>query len=411
MIHIRIGEKRDLGVINLSSRFERFPNEMEDEYIFRICDMKNELDYTWEEIADVLNKNLGYEFTSSKYRKSYQYFQKMFEANKHKYFDGEMIEELDTKQDDLYKQEIRTRDWLNEKRKTLRDEARIDMLKDALRQPMKVLPRLEVNDDVTDVSVDSAEAVLVLSDWHYGEVVESFFNNFNKDIFIKRIEYLSSQVLKYCKRNNVAILNVLNLNDLISGNIHVSNRVNESVNLIEQVKYVSETMANMLNLFANNIRFVTYRSSTDNHSRLNKSYEEHIEKENLTKLIDWWLEERLSGTNVEIKNDNLSDDLGLIKLLNGKIVFFSHGHNDSISSSISDYSLATGIRADYVILGHYHSDKATAIQGCKVYVNGSLIGSNNFALSKRLFSKPSQMLLIFDNDNEIDIRINMDFIK
>lgn len=389
---------------------KRYPNEMEDEYIFRVCDMKDELGYTWEEVADVLNKELNYEFTSSKYRKSYQYFQKMFEANKHKYLDGELVSEIDTRQDDLYKQEVRTRDWLNEKRKVLRDEARIEILKDAIREPIQDLPRLEVKPVKFD-GENKKEAILTLSDWHYGEIVESFFNNYNEDIFLKRINYLTQEVIRYCEINNVAVLNVLNLNDLISGNIHVCNRVAESVDSIQQVKYVSEALACMLNEFANNISYVTYRSSTDNHSRLNKKYDEHIEKESLTKFIDWWLEERLKDTNVIIKHDNLSDDIGWITLFNHKNVFFSHGHNDSIVNSISDYSLSTGVRADYVILGHFHADREMAIQGCKVYVNGSLIGANNYSISKRLFAKPSQLLLIFDGDNEIDIRINMDSVK
>ena len=396
--------------VEMMDKFKRYQDEMEDEYIFRICDMKDELEYTWDEIANVLNTELNYNFTSSKYRKSYQYFQKMFEANKHKYLDGGLISDIDLRQEDLYKQEVRTRDWLNEKRKVLRDEARIDALKDALREPIQAMPPLKVHEK-SKVDITGKEAILVLSDWHYGEIVESFFNNYNEDVFRRRIEHLTQEVIRYCEINQVAVLHVLNLNDLISGNIHVSNRVNESIDLIGQIKYVSEVLAEMLNEIGNEVGYVTYRSSTDNHSRLNKKYDEHIEKENLTKLIDWWLEERLKGSNIFIKKDNLSDDIGWITLFNHKNVFFSHGHNDSITNAIADYSLSTGIRADYVILGHYHNDREQCIQGCKVYVNGSLIGNNNFSISKRLFAKPSQLLLIFDGDNEIDIRINMENIK
>ena len=42
----------------------------------------------------------------------------------------------------------------------------------------------------------------------------------------------------------------------------------------------------------------------------------------------------------------------------------------------------------------------------KLYVNGSLCGTGPYALKNRLFARPNQKLLIFD-DNITDIDINL----
>ena len=60
-----------------------------------------------------------------------------------------------------------------------------------------------------------------------------------------------------------------------------------------------------------------------------------------------------------------------------------------------------------MLLGHYHSEKAKSFQGAKVFVNGSIVGTEQYALSKRLFSNPSQTLLIFKENSLNNISIDL----
>ena len=53
------------------------------------------------------------------------------------------------------------------------------------------------------------------------------------------------------------------------------------------------------------------------------------------------------------------------------------------------------------------SNKLKEFQGCRVIVSGSIVGTEQYAFSKRLFSKASQTLLIFEDENLIDIKINL----
>ena len=99
----------------------------------------------------------------------------------------------------------------------------------------------------------------------------------------------------------------------------------------------------------------------------------------------------------------------MFELLNGKKFVFAHGHLENLNSCWQNIVGGTRQYIDYIAMGHYHCEKAKSFQGAKVYVNGSIVGTEQYALGKRLFSKPSQTLLIFDEfGNELNISINLD---
>ena len=60
---------------------------------------------------------------------------------------------------------------------------------------------------------------------------------------------------------------VSNLNDLISGGLHMTTRIHESIDTVQQAIAVGEIVANMLINIQNNGIKVHYMSVTDNHSR------------------------------------------------------------------------------------------------------------------------------------------------
>ena len=53
--------------------FERLENETDEELIYRICSQK-EIIGTWQNVADILNRVLGFDYGESTYRKKYQAF-------------------------------------------------------------------------------------------------------------------------------------------------------------------------------------------------------------------------------------------------------------------------------------------------------------------------------------------------
>ena len=387
--------------------FSKKETEDRNEYICRICSLKETIG-TWNDTADIIRNELGENFDESAYRKTFQSFSKIFDSTKHNHFEEEYIKELDEKKDLLYKQQVKTFDKMREYRKTLRDEARIEILVDAIRQSAESYPSIKPVYDKNLLSIaEGNEAILNISDWHVGSEIDNFRNKFNDEILENRVQKLMEQTVAYCKMANVTKLHIVNGGDMISGAIHTSVRVENELDVVEQVKKASSLIYQLLMYLSEQIPTITYRSTLDNHSRINKDYKEHIEKENYGNLISWWLESKLEGTRVQMMNDNIDENIGYFVLNNGKQVGFVHGHLDSINTVIQDLTFGTNVMFDIILMSHYHCDKFKSFQGRRLIVNGSLRGVDSYALGKRLFGDATQTLLIFNNKDIIDIRINL----
>lgn len=375
--------------------------------IHNICSNKKD-GQSWNEIAEILNEKLNREYDESAYRKCYQSFYTMFEAIKDEIYTSEHIKLIDAKKDELYKEKQKVRDWNRQKNKTLREESRIEEIISAIKEVANSTPFLDVKKVSIPKGIENKnEAVLCLSDWHIGDYFKNFRGSFNCDVAKSRVEELLVETIKYCKVMGVKKLNVLDMGDMIEGLIHVTARIQNELDAIEQIKYVSELLYFLLNELGNNIEIVTLRHTLDNHSRITPNFKEHIEKESFSLLIHWYLEEKLKNSNVLLLNDNIDENIGFFKLGNGKNVYFAHGHLENINTVLQTMTFGCNQIADYVFLGHWHTAKAKEFLGKKVYINGSLKGTDTYALSKRLFGNPSQTLLVFDGLNEIDIRINL----
>lgn len=392
--------------------FNKKVNEGELEYILRVCSQKDVIG-TWDEVASIINKNLNKNYGESTYRKKYQSYNALNSVatpDKKEEIDHEHIDLLQEEQNNLYKQQVKTRDVLRELRSNLRDEARIENLlnhisEDTVRFNPTIRP-------YSGLENGHNTAILCIGDWHCGDNVHNFYNDFNLEILEKRVEKLCHKTIKYCQRNNIKTLNVVNLGDMIQNAIHTTCRVSNEMDAIDQVKEVSRLICQLLVSLAEKIEQVTYRSVLDNHSRINMNYKEHIEKESFAKLIDWWLIDKIDFCNEKYKQqfknpilmefDNIDDNIGYMKI-NGKNIFFSHGHLGSQHTITQDLTFATGIIADIILLGHYHKDQTKNFQGKKVFFNGTLKGVDDYALKKRLFGAPSQSLIVFDEDEVFDI--------
>lgn len=310
----------------------------------------------------------------------------------------------------LYVQQTKTRDTLNSYRRAMRDEARVDTFKEGLIDAIKTLEVLPTT-AIVPINTNEAykEAILMFSDLHLGVSCANFYNKYNPDIAIKRVNLLVDRTIKYCQDHKIRRLNFLNMGDLVQGIIHTNARIEVSLDITQQIMQAAEIVANAVYRLQKVVPEVVYRSVVDNHSRAMANKYEHIEKENFNKIIDWYVEERLKHTNVIFANDNLDDGLGLFKLYNGAVVMFAHGHQDSKSPAkmFSNYVGATGQFIDYALISHYHSEFNSSHQNFRLIINGSIVGTEEYALSKRLFNRPSQKLLIFEGNDVIDISIEL----
>jgi len=308
---------------------------------------------------------------------------------------------------ELYKERQRLRDERTNLNRKLRDESRIERLRDTIAEVIPTLNELPKCKWVGS-AFDGVEAVALFSDMHIGMEIDDYCNKYNLKIARARVDKWVADVIKYCKRSNVIRLNVVNLGDCIHGIIHDTLRIESEFDAVEQVMQASEIISQALNKLQEASPEVIYRSCSDNHSRMVADKHQSLERENYFRLIDWFVEERLKGTNVKFAHDNLSISMGKFRLLNGKLVMFAHGHMNKPQRAFQEFIGATEEYVHYVLLGHYHEEKVKFFQNMKVFVNGSICGADQFAESIRKYTKPAQTLLIFEGDDLINHSIGLD---
>lgn len=72
----------------MAREWRRQPDESEYEFIYRVGSEKERIG-SWQDVADILNAELGYQYTECKYRKDFAAFRKMFSANRSRLVESE----------------------------------------------------------------------------------------------------------------------------------------------------------------------------------------------------------------------------------------------------------------------------------------------------------------------------------
>lgn len=310
--------------------------------------------------------------------------------------DEDLLLEIERQKDELYKTTQRLRDKKREINNDLRKIARFENLEQVLRTELAIHKPLEINKEVSYTSEDNVEASVLISDIHYGIEIENNVNKFNSTIAEQRMNTLVDRVIQYCEFHKVQTLHVELLGDLISGYINISNRVEQEEDLISQIIGISAILSSALNKLVSRIPTVNLYCVFGNHSRVNPNKKENLNRENYERLIFTYIQMRVSGLNKFITSD--TEDYLCYTLNNDRKVVCTHGDKDNLSSIVTNYIALLGFVPNEIHLGHYHNFKIVDENDITIVVNGSIVGSDDYAVSIRKNTEPCQVLRIYSND-------------
>ena len=373
---------------------ERKENETYISYIKRVTNACSDKKISYSEWGDyILGTDNNY--SSENLRKAFYVVYKLLNKIDENNCNYDAIKDLENLRDEIYKERCRLQDIQREKRNDLRVEARFENLLEVVKDNIGFMPTYEIKDfKPINKNQDKKYAVLQLSDWHCGALVDNQFNYYNVDTMVDRATKVRNNALEYCKLHNVTDL-VIEINgDMVNGAIHVSSRVESEEGVIQQVITVTDVLAKLINSmkpYFNSVKIVT---TLGNHGRLTPNKSDSITNENFEMLIPTMLRDKLSDIKII---DSKGLDFTKYEI-DGKIIMVSHGQNDSMTKVISDFSKMFKVVPNEVHLGHTHS--YTDINDCdiKVTVNGSLIGSDDYAVTIRKVTTPSQNLIVYEKD-------------
>jgi hypothetical protein len=376
-------------------------NESNEEYIYRICSDKDIIG-SWQDVADIINKELGLEYTESKYRKQFQAFEKMFNANKEKFVDNKIIDELIAQKYEIKQERVKFRDERTYVEKLVREIARIDNLKEiALDFATKMNEYFPFINYSIERGTSKRTGILNLSDWHFGLEVDNFINKFNSYVFKERINIIIKETINNINKFDLEKLYVIGLGDYVSGIIHQTIRLENREDIIKQIMIVSETVAEMLYEFSKIIK-VEYYDVTDNHSRVHANKKESLSAENFSLLIRWHLQTRFENNeNVRINKNEFDDEICTFDIY-GFNYLGVHGHKDSVANVVQNMTLLTKRFYDCVFTAHKHHLSGDETHKCYVFSNPCLSGVDAHTKDLRLSSRPAQNLFIVSEDDCIE---------
>lgn len=389
--------------------YKRYENESVEELTFRICSEKDNIG-SWQDVANILNELLGEEYTESKYRKSYQAFKKMLEANQSKFIDSDaQLEQIRLETEVLKKERQKLSDERVEYNRRIREEARKESFGDIIKNIISdnVEPfKLKYDNDLNYSS--DRDLLVHLSDIHTGIEINNFFNKFNEDVLKQRIELYTSKIIELKNIHNAENCYIV-IGEVCSGLIHNNLRLQNNMDLIQQFKYITELISSMLLELSKHFNIINAYTTIGNHSRIVAKKEDSLQGENIDLLVPFYLRARLQNIeNINIIDNEIVEDIAMFNI-RGNNIFSSHGDKDKPSSVVQNFTMMFGIKPDIVLLGHRHTNGMTTVFDTKVIESGCVSGTDAYALSIRKKNKPEQTISIIDENGLVciyDVKLN-----
>lgn len=389
---------------------QRLPTENESQYIWRVGQAKDSglIESTWEELCPILNAQCGIneeDFRgSSAWRKRYRVMQQawddVFSQNK---FADEHVVSIKEQTDELYKAKRQLFDQRREYNKLLVSDARADHLTERLIEAANLVP-LQNYADIFTFKANTAyeEAVLCLSDWHYGQLSDNIWNSYNTKICKERVANLFDKVTSALQEHYVQTMHIVLLGDFVNGAIHTGSRVAAEENTCDQLMHVSEILANFINALSAYVDKVNVYSTYGNHARTIQNKDDSIHSDNMERVIPWWLKQRLiNNKKVNIIDSEFYEFIYLNVC--GYNVVCCHGDLDKFKdlgvTVNSLFSKKYGKTIDYTFSGDKHHLESFEQFGIESSLVGSLCGADEYANNKRLYSYPMQTLCIFTQED------------
>jgi hypothetical protein len=379
---------------------KRMENETQDQYFYRVCSMKDSLGFTWPQMADIFNAEFGCNKGDTAYRKKWSAFKSVLDANADKIVgENTYSSELQDQLDEIYKAKRQLWDQRREYNKVLTSDARADHLAEMLIEAANKVPLKDYSNIFTFKNhASNEEAVLLLSDWHYGQVSDNIWNQYDTDVCLQRVSKLFDKVSMALSEHSATTLHIVLLGDLINGAIHTTSRVASEENTCDQLMHVSEILANFINTLSVYVNEVNVYSTYGNHARTIQNKDDSIHSDNMERVIPWWLKQRLiSNHKVNVVDSEFYEFIYFDVC--GHNVVATHGDLDrfkDIGVTINSlFSKKYGKTIDYTFSGDKHHLESFEQFGIESALVGSLCGTDEYANNKRLYSNPMQTLCIF----------------
>lgn len=384
----------------MTSEYKRQSGESEEEFIYRVCSAKD-LIGSWQDVADIINEQLGYEYTESKYRKQYQAFQRMFEANRERISPGGEYADLQELKRELQKERVKLQTEKSEYARWIREEARDDLIAEKIVEAIRDLPPVKIP-EFYKIYPCGRSAILAFGDEHYGAEFKinglhgEVINEYSPEIFEHRMWDLKFEIFDLIEKENISVLNVYSLGDFADGILRCEQLRKLRYGVIESTVRYANFIAEWLNELTERV-IVKYQMTYGNHTelRLIGQPKGAFKDENTGLFVREIIATRLENNPnfIMVKNPTglIYDEVAGLKVLG------IHGEVSNMENAINQFSNTYKTPIDILIGGHMHHYKAETVGRNREVINvPSIVGIDDYAMQINKTSNPGATLLLLE---------------
>lgn len=380
--------------------------ETENAYIYRICAAKDQIG-TWYDVRDILNAELGRNWTESAYRKKFQEGLAYLNENQDAIFnDEEYLNKLRDEREALQRERYKLQTEKLEYNRWLREHARDELFEE------KVINAINMHLGASEyvprpilLPEDSIErsGILCLADMHFGAEFKLYgidnriVNEYSPEIFYHRMELLLNMAIEYIKRNDLRKIHVLNLGDSLEGFIRHNQAFSLRYGVVESAVILADYLSDWLKRLSNHVHIV-YSATSGNHGELRLL--DGIKGDHLNDNIEVVVNHIIELANKDNPNFKMNKNKsGMIYIeAAGYKIMGIHGEVKDMEAAIKDYADIYDVKIDYLIGGHKHySNYANCGVRKGVIGIGSIIGNTDYSVKIRKSADPTASMIIFES--------------
>lgn len=365
-------------------------------------------DVDWNDVVNYMNENTGGSYNREYVRKAWPLMAMFDAAGWMRPPDDVAGSSFDEKRLEAEKAIVRLRDERNEisriQRELARRDSMIDLVKEAIRTEIKPMdgyvPYVH--------EATNNDLIVHLTDIHAGIDIDNHFNRYNEDVLYSRMHAYIEKIDEIRQRHSSENCYVMLGGDLVSGIIHTNLRLENNMNVVQQVKFVSTIIANFLQNLSKMFSRVHVYSVPGNHGRVQPKKEDNLRGENFDCLVPFIVGLMLENySNISI-NENMVEQTVSMFSVRGQKVFGVHGDKDSMESVVQKLTMMFSIKPDIVLAGHRHTNGMRTVYDTRVYESGCLSGPDSYCMDHRLKNKPEQTVLVV-TDTGVECAYNVVF--
>lgn len=347
-------------VIFMEQNLNRLPNENDEQYFYRVCQMKDSLGFTWPQMAEIFNKEFGCNKGDTAFRKKWAAYKSVFDANADQILgENKYLEEIKQAKRELEKERQKLYATKVETNRNLRLESREELFYENIRNTIESLPMPVFIWTQDECVRNEKEYVLAIADIQAGANFKLDCNEYSLEICKIRFANLLHQVRDYIATHNMHRIHVVGLGDSIQGILRLSDLKLNEVPVVEATVTVARLIACFLNELSAYCFVDYYHTPTSNHSQTRNlgSKASELAYEDMEYIIGHYIHDMLQENNRISVHLHDGYDYIVIPIYDFNVMAM-HGHTiKNMDTALRDLSVMHRKLIDYVFVGHFHNGR------------------------------------------------------